>query len=442
MVRVVALLLLFLVIEAGVIAAQKDGMWSPLDDIKTSVRLWEKAGPGVIVVMVRDNTGASHMITGGSSDAFEVTEDTIFEIGSITKVFTTLLTASAIDSPAAKAIKGWDEAIPVMPCPQIDLTNRGLTFQNLAIHKSGLPRLPADFTLAPDYDAVDPYESQHMDQFCASLQEELPKISENVSYPYDYSNFAVALQGLAVAAAWDDKDLDKSMDEAAKFKHLLTHQVLDKLGIGNASATSIAELAEDLKTRIAPTFTAQNESIDDWHWDAYDGAGGILASPAAMLSVIEQFLDKSVPQSWLDTLKTVSTIKPGPGVPDSLATSWLVRQINGQAVAWKDGATFGSSSSIAINLEGKSGVVVLSSRQDPGTSFTSIIALNYMSASRFWPPAQEPEDQLMNIWCIAGFAVAGVMLIVAIVTCMCSRKLRQGWEETSGNLDGSYQPIV
>src|SRR5262245_32121737 len=80
-----------------------------------------------------------------SGDARTLDGNTVFEIGSITKVFTSLLLADmvrrgevALDDPVSKYLPG-----------NVRMPRRGgreITLQDLATHTSGLPRLPSPFT--------------------------------------------------------------------------------------------------------------------------------------------------------------------------------------------------------------------------------------------------------------------------------------------------------
>jgi D-alanyl-D-alanine-carboxypeptidase/D-alanyl-D-alanine-endopeptidase len=78
-------------------------------------------------------------------DSRPLNGDTIFEIGSLTKVFTSLLLADmaarnevALSDPIAKYLPS-DVKVPMR-------NGRSITLQDLATHTSGLPRLPTNFS--------------------------------------------------------------------------------------------------------------------------------------------------------------------------------------------------------------------------------------------------------------------------------------------------------
>ena len=95
--------------------------------------------------------------------------DTLFEIGSVTKVFTALLLADAVQRGEVALTDPVAQYLP----PNTKVPERGgkkITLQDLATHTSALPRLPsnlapkdptnpyADYTVAQLYDFLSTYE--------------------------------------------------------------------------------------------------------------------------------------------------------------------------------------------------------------------------------------------------------------------------------------------
>ena len=90
---------------------------------------------------------AAGRVDGGDSAA--VTTDTRFELGSVTKVFTSLLLA---ESELRGKVKRVDPAarflFPAEAAEQGALAK--ITLVSLATHAAGLPRLPANIGVSPD----------------------------------------------------------------------------------------------------------------------------------------------------------------------------------------------------------------------------------------------------------------------------------------------------
>ena len=118
-----------------------------------------------------------------------VNENTVYEIGSISKVFTTILLA---DEVVKGNMKLSDPASKYLP-KEINVPQRNgrlITLLDLATHTSGLPRMPeninpedynnpyADYTVALLYDYISNYE-----------------LRRDIGSQYEYSNFGMGLLG-------------------------------------------------------------------------------------------------------------------------------------------------------------------------------------------------------------------------------------------------------
>lgn len=118
-------------------------------------------------------------------------EDTVYEIGSITKVFTALLLADAVergavslDDPVQKYLPA-GVILPVKGAP--------ITLAHLASHTSGLPRLPPNLKPADD---ANPYADYSVDDLYASLR---ALRLESAPGRYEYSNYGAGLLGHVLA---------------------------------------------------------------------------------------------------------------------------------------------------------------------------------------------------------------------------------------------------
>jgi D-alanyl-D-alanine-carboxypeptidase/D-alanyl-D-alanine-endopeptidase len=155
---------------------------------------------GLIVGVIQDGK-ESYFAFGemGEGDEPDPEKTVVFEIGSITKVFTAILLADmaqagevALDDPVAKYLpKDWN--VP-----------DSITLASLAAHTSGLPVIPANFWKKGDkiYDANvggrrwGEYSERQLDDYFANPA---PAIGE--SGKYVYSNLGAGLLGLALSRA-------------------------------------------------------------------------------------------------------------------------------------------------------------------------------------------------------------------------------------------------
>ena len=156
--------------------------------------------------------------------------DTVFEIGSITKVFTAIVLADMVERDEARL----DAPVRELLGPDASLPSRDgieITPLHLATHSSGLPRLPDNLDPA---DLANPYadytEADLMD-FLSSHD-----LTRRVGESVEYSNLGAGLLGHALAVR-----------AGADYETLVTGRVLDPLGMTD---TAVA-LSPSARGRLA-----------------------------------------------------------------------------------------------------------------------------------------------------------------------------------------------
>ena len=115
-----------------------------------------------LVVGVLEPSGRRILAYGrlGKDDRRTPKENSVFEIGSATKVFTSLVLADMVDHGEISLSDPAEKYLP----PGIKMPRRGgrqITLEELATHRSGLPRLPSN--LSPKNQA-NPYADYSIDQ--------------------------------------------------------------------------------------------------------------------------------------------------------------------------------------------------------------------------------------------------------------------------------------
>ena len=156
-------------------------------------RIAARQDVGIVVGLIEPQ--GRRIVAHGSmaqGDAQPVDGDTLFEIASVTKVFTTLLLADmvrrgevALDDPVAKFLP---------PDVKVPERGRAITLEDLATHTSGLPRMPSNF--APR-DWANPYADYSVDQLYAFLSDYT--LTRDVGTQYEYSNLGMGLLGHVLA---------------------------------------------------------------------------------------------------------------------------------------------------------------------------------------------------------------------------------------------------
>jgi len=174
--------------SAGGIA---DGARSPAARIVEGVvRPWmEKEQPPGVIVVVRSNAQTQFFPFGAADAATHtaVTPDTVFELASITKVFTTTSLAMEVESGNMQLDDPVAKYLPELR--QFGGDIKGVTLRQLATHTSSLPRQPDGNP--PD----DRWNRQSVMHWLAQWHAPYPPGTKSL-----YSNLAVGLLGYAIAA--------------------------------------------------------------------------------------------------------------------------------------------------------------------------------------------------------------------------------------------------
>jgi len=155
----------------------------------------ENLGIGIVVGVIDSN--GRRVVGYGSlakNDRRHLDGDTVFEIGSMTKVFTSLLLMDmtrrgevALTDPVSKYLPA-SVKVP-------ERNDRKITLADLSTQSSGLPRMPTNFAPKDDTNPYADYSVQQMYDFLSGYQ-----LTRDIGSQYEYSNLGVGLLGHALSA--------------------------------------------------------------------------------------------------------------------------------------------------------------------------------------------------------------------------------------------------
>jgi len=276
---------------------------------------------------------------GKATDSGEpFTPDTMVEIGSCTKVYTTTLFGLAINrnqiDPNASAQKYMPSGYTLRPEAQ------ALTPLELADFTSGLPDDPPNLPRGLEQRSIEHYTTK---DFLTWVSHWTPTTS--LPAPYLYSNAGVGLLGYLVSTAtgkqWEDQ---------------LSSEILQPLSMPDTSLRPSPEQ----RRRMAEGHTANGQKAPPWPIYAWYAAGGLRSTARDMLSFGEANLGhaevngKQVPAELTAAMQLAQ--KPIFKMPNGFnkqAMAWVNNMGNGNPnlhpVILKNGGTAGFSSVIAIN---------------------------------------------------------------------------------------------
>ncbi|MDJ0315803.1 serine hydrolase domain-containing protein [Arthrobacter antibioticus] len=339
-IRLAAAAAALVVILAGVLAAPQVPLLATetTGDIALASTLADKAA---MESGARDTLAAAVIGEDGIIFAGLGADDTTeFEIGSITKTFTALLLAQAVE-------RG-DVTLDDQLGDYLDLGDSAaaaVTLGELSSHRSGLPRLATTLPsmamgLWSTYRGSDPYQYN-----LEALEEHARTATLIEPGTVEYSNLGVALLGQVLASA-----------AGSDYPTLLKTRVLEPLGMTN---TSIPVTADDLPSDARTGYTAAGRPVDAWTMSAYAPAGAIRSTVADMALYAHALLtaDPALGVDPAMMLDPQASTEDG----DLIGLAWFIQAPGDGTATWHNGGTGGFASMIALDRASNRAVIILSS---------------------------------------------------------------------------------
>jgi CubicO group peptidase (beta-lactamase class C family) len=280
----------------------------------------------------------------------------IFEIGSITKTFTSTLLAQMI---LEGQINLADELESLLPEGEVTVprwNGKKVTMEHLVTHSSGLPRVPrdSDQPLPPGYDPYDPYAAyttayvyDYLSSYCNLIFEP--------GTQYSYSNTGMGLVGHVLGLV-----------DSTSYEELVRREVLEPLGMNETSLF----LSEDQIANLAPGHNEELDSVKNYYaQDIFQGAGFLKSSLHDMLIYLKAqmgFTATSLEEAMEMTHQShfdvgMVTYNDREGFYQlSIGLAWHIDELpEGYTFHWHGGRTNGYMAYMAFDPETMTGVVIL-----------------------------------------------------------------------------------
>jgi D-alanyl-D-alanine-carboxypeptidase/D-alanyl-D-alanine-endopeptidase len=302
-------------------------------------------GMGLVVGVYE--RGKSRVIAYGQSkkgDSRPLDGDTVFEIGSVTKVFTALVLADMVKRGEVKLDDPVGQYLPAsVHVPERN--GRTIQLVDLATHTSGLPRLPGNFAPRDPANPYADYTEENLYTFISVYQP-----SANIGSRYEYSNLGFGLLGDALARR-----------AGTDYPSLVQKRVCKPLKL----ASTGIDLSPRLKSRLATGHDAALDPVANWDFVAVAGAGALRSTANDMLRFLAAMLgDVRSPLSGAMT-EMLLTRRPTPFNSET-ALGWDVLKRDGKEFIWKNGATGGYRTFVGFDKQTDTGIVVLSNAATRG----------------------------------------------------------------------------
>jgi len=264
-------------------------------------------------------------------------ERVIFEIGSISKVFTGILLADAVregklslDDPLAKRL----------PVKFAEPATGAVTLRQLATHTSCLPRLPDNMT---ELNAPNPYA--HYDDKALFEYLGRAKLAKSPPCASDYSNLGFGTLGVVLETVY-----------GKPWAALVQEKITGPLGMTD----TVQELSADQQSRFAAPWSGAEPS-HPWTLKAMAGAGALRSTLADMSKLADALLAGSkgpLGPVWPLLAGDFADIQ---AVNGKIGFALIHSKVGGEDGYWHNGGTGGYRSLVAVwPASGRAAILLVS----------------------------------------------------------------------------------
>ncbi len=349
--------------EVNIVKGKVDELVRPL--------LFPQSNFGVVVgVVCSDSNSVFSYGRTSATTPQPPSGETLFEIGSITKVFTSALLSSMV----ANGLVRLDEPVRDL-LPELSNLPPQITLVRLATHTSGLPRLPSNFMRKALHNPANPYAAYTANDLCEYLSQYKPKQKPESVKQINYSNLGAGLLGYTLA-----RKLGTSYEEA------VVNWICDKLDLPDTRVT----LSPEQEARLATPHAGNGKPTQNWDLPALAGAGALRSTVNDLFKFVRANLNRP-PSMLADVLQACHEQRAGSfarleGIAgtifrlfqrfrkkqntkpytEGIGLGWIVGHLgsSGKQVHWHNGGTGGYRAFVGFVKDTDTGVVVLNNRGD------------------------------------------------------------------------------
>jgi len=284
--------------------------------------------------------GVTHIYNYGETTAgngIMPDENSLYEIGSITKTFTAALLAYYAGEGKIKLTDPITQYLPDSVASNKEL--QGITFQMLSNHTSGLPRLPDNFQnhSSDPYDPYKDYDKQNLFSYLKNC-----KLNSRPGNTYAYSNLAVGILGTILEQV-----------SGKSFEQMVEEIICTPLGMHSTAQY----LNTELKQRFVTIYNEDGKATSAWSFNALAACGALRSTLNDMLIYAKANMVKADTKlsKAFELTHHITFNKDA-----RLGLGWHIIVVNGVEYYFHNGGTYGCSSFLAFNQEKNIAIVVLS----------------------------------------------------------------------------------
>ena len=286
------------------------------------------------LAIIKDGTTKFYGVKRENDTIFTINNhDGVFEIGSISKVFTATLLADMVVNNQL----GLDDNInDYLEWPLKDGVE--ITFKQLSNHTSGLPRLPTNLLL-DSVDLENPYKDYDDLKLKQYLTQEL-QLSQNPGEKSEYSNLGVGLLGFILSEI-----------DSTSYENLLQSKICSKYNMGHTTTNRNL-----IKAQLINGLDVNGKETPNWDLNVLMGAGGIVSSVTDLSKFAQaQFNDSN--QVLALTREPTFNFQANKA---DMGLGWAIIRNQHGTRFMHSGGTGGYRSNIVLDVANKNGVIILS----------------------------------------------------------------------------------
>lgn len=300
-------------------------------------RVEDKRSAGIVIGLLEPD-GRTRVIAHGDPGSGQPPLDgnSVFEIGSISKVFTSTVLGQLVQEGKVKLE---DPVQLYLPSTVRMPTRNGkqITLGSLSEQNSGLPRMPTNFKPADPANPYADYTAPQMYEYLTSHQ-----LRRDPGAQFEYSNLGVGLLGHALARATNQS-----------YEALERSRIWGPLGMEHTAIT----LTPWMKSHLALGHDPEGKLAANWDLDVLAGAGAIRSTTYDMLKFADANLHPE--RGALHRAMAFAQKERAAAGPHRIGLNWVVQPNGGDTIVWHNGGTGGYRTFLGLMPSRKTAVVVM-----------------------------------------------------------------------------------
>jgi CubicO group peptidase (beta-lactamase class C family) len=324
-----------------------------------------KKTPGFVIGII-DNDSTYYFSFGQKSKNEDIllTKQDIFEVGSVTKIFTSAVIESLV---AKNKLSYHDKLNDFLPFEYQNPRLSHISIENLINHSSGLPKRPLFFG-RKEKNIQNPYEFYSSKDLLTFYRDFIP---EKDVFEYSHTNYAL----LEIVIEHVTKK---------KFNDVLMEEILTLYQMKN----TFADFPEQKTNLISPGYDRSQKKVAPWSFNSFKASEGVKMNLNDMMIFLKEVLKKSsIEILKYDSLDVNSNALESDGFNARLGliNGWHTIDMKSFKIITHTGKTSGHNAFVAFIKETNTAVVIFANSsigtEDLGLQILRMLNFNWKRIS-------------------------------------------------------------